>query len=409
MKRREDHAAQRLLEQMGRLVVPLVPPEQESRLHARTAASVDRMLDRLTAKSWLWRARVSGGAVAIAAVAVVSLAGAWLLRSEPLVATNSAHLIASTGAVALVKKPSTIPVAVGVGAALAVGDELSTATGAHANLSLADHAVVEVASETRLRVASLPPGSDSKSELIELVRGEISFQVPKLESGSTLSVRTPDTVVTVRGTRFSVAVEGGSGSSVVTRVSVMEGRVEVASRGRTLFLTRGARWSSVDAAQASRPAEAPTQAPAAETPDEAAPTAAASSVRRARSVETQAAKSLPSPAAVDESRVAALKAQQLPEPASTLAEENRLYKSALQLSKTGDSGRSLSTLESFMRQYPRSPLIQNAQVEHFRVLLQMGNVSGAAREARRYMSEYPSGFARAEAREIALRGLGGAN
>jgi outer membrane protein assembly factor BamD (BamD/ComL family) len=86
-----------------------------------------------------------------------------------------------------------------------------------------------------------------------------------------------------------------------------------------------------------------------------------------------------------------------------------MYQSALRSAQSGDASRSLATLEGLMQKYPRSPLVQSARVEHFRVLLQMGNLTAAGREARRYLSEYPSGFARAEARQIALRGLGDAD
>jgi hypothetical protein len=287
------------------------------------------------------------------------------------------------------------------GIALGQGDELTTMADARAALSLADHAIVEVAPQTQVRVAELPEGIP-KNERIELILGEISLRVPKLEPGSTLSVRTPNTLVTVRGTRFTVGVEG-TGASLLTRVSVAEGRVEVESAGRTVFLTRGQRWSSgnaesVETAYVPAKAREPDSVGSSNTTLPALPQTPAG--------EGQAAKnSRPTP----DAGPASSGAQRSREATSTLAEENRLYQGALRAAQSGDPARGLADLERLMRQYPRSPLVQSAQVEHFRVLVRTGDVTAAAREARRYLSEYPSGFARAEAQQIALRGLGDAN
>ena len=59
-------------------------------------------------------------------------------------------------------------------------------------------------------------------------------------------------------------------------------------------------------------------------------------------------------------------------------------------------------IKSIIRLYPASPLAQDAHVETFRALAQMGDRAGAAREARRYLTLYRDGFARDEARELAL-------
>jgi outer membrane protein assembly factor BamD (BamD/ComL family) len=90
------------------------------------------------------------------------------------------------------------------------------------------------------------------------------------------------------------------------------------------------------------------------------------------------------------------------DPESTLAQENAIYAGALARARAGDVNRALVDLEALQRDFPRSPLVQNARVEHFRLLHESGNKARAAREARRYLSDYPNGFARAEARRIAL-------
>ncbi|HEY1536371.1 MAG TPA: hypothetical protein VGF76_20265, partial [Polyangiaceae bacterium] len=90
---------------------------------------------------------------------------------------------------------------------------------------------------------------------------------------------------------------------------------------------------------------------------------------------------------------------------STLAEENRLYAQALTHAGAGELSPALTDLATLIERYPGSPLAQNARVERFRLLQQSGNGSAAAQEARRYLSEYPNGFARSEARRLALLGL----
>ena len=52
------------------------------------------------------------------------------------------------------------------------------------------------------------------------------------------------------------------------------------------------------------------------------------------------------------------------------------------------------------------PLIQSARVEQFRLLHRAGKTAAAAREARAYLSAFPNGFARAEAKQLALADLG---
>jgi outer membrane protein assembly factor BamD (BamD/ComL family) len=79
-----------------------------------------------------------------------------------------------------------------------------------------------------------------------------------------------------------------------------------------------------------------------------------------------------------------------------------LYERALRRAQGGETSAALADLESLIRRHPSSPLIQNARVEHFRILVRSGQRSLAASEARRYLSDYPDGFARAEAKNVAL-------
>ena len=73
-----------------------------------------------------------------------------------------------------------------------------------------------------LRLASTSP----TGQALFLPSGRVSLEVPKLAPGTTLSVRTPDAEVRVRGTRFQV-MRTDKG----TQVSVTEGLVEVHPEG----------------------------------------------------------------------------------------------------------------------------------------------------------------------------------
>jgi len=87
---------------------------------------------------------------------------------------------------------------------------------------------------------------------------------------------------------------------------------------------------------------------------------------------------------------------------STLAQENELLAGAKFAARHGDFVRSLAALDELLSRYPRSPLRQNADVERFRVLGKMGQKAEAARAARRYLADYPHGFARDEAQALAV-------
>jgi ferric-dicitrate binding protein FerR (iron transport regulator) len=188
-------------------------------------------------------------------------------------------------------------------------------------------------------------------------------------------VETPHVEVVVRGTRFDVEVEPASASSgTITNVSVARGTVAILRHGALVAsLSAGERWSS-----ASR-----TLAPL--------PTGVGDSVA---SAPPKPALSTRKPAVPGE--VAP------PEVSGTLAEENRLFQEALEARGRGDHARAVDSFGRLLGRYPRSPLAEEAQAERFRGLRRMGQTARAAAEARRYLAQYPAGFAAAEARELAL-------
>jgi outer membrane protein assembly factor BamD (BamD/ComL family) len=85
----------------------------------------------------------------------------------------------------------------------------------------------------------------------------------------------------------------------------------------------------------------------------------------------------------------------------SLAEQNRLFKEALDARNAGDDVGAARLLGKLLVQFPRSPLAHDARVARFRALRRSGNLELAALEARRYLKEYPNGSASGEARRLA--------
>jgi outer membrane protein assembly factor BamD (BamD/ComL family) len=90
------------------------------------------------------------------------------------------------------------------------------------------------------------------------------------------------------------------------------------------------------------------------------------------------------------------------EPSSTLPEENRLFRLAVDARNRGDDSTAVRYFGHLLSKYPKCALAQEAKVEQFRALKRLGRNRDAAREARRYLVEHSNGFAEEEARDVAL-------
>jgi hypothetical protein len=115
-----------------------------------------------------------------------------------------------------------------VGSPIAENDQVRTAKGSRAVLKLRDGSLVEVAERSDLRVSERWSG-----KTVALERGSVMVEAAKQRRGR-LEISTPDCMVSVKGTIFSVS-RGLKGS----RVSVVEGEVKVDKAGGTEMLHRG--------------------------------------------------------------------------------------------------------------------------------------------------------------------------
>ncbi|MGC4066416.1 MAG: FecR domain-containing protein [Polyangiaceae bacterium] len=245
--------------------------------------------------------------------------------------------------------------------ALAQGDIVRTAPTARANVKLLANVEIEMAASTELRLGDTTRLRDSE---VWLEQGRARFDVAKRPADGKFAVHSPDTDVIVHGTSFTVEVRTLE-TGVRTTVSVTEGLVSVVGAGKTAWLRAGDRWASRE-----EPVSSPTE-----------PRAAVPTPNRART-----------PEGAKSDRV----------PTSTLAAESRALETAMAAKRRGDDTEALRQLEQFLRDYPSSPLAPNARVERFRVLKHLGRDDQAASAAREYMATDPNGFARDEAKGLAI-------
>jgi ferric-dicitrate binding protein FerR (iron transport regulator) len=88
---------------------------------------------------------------------------------------------------------------------------------------------------------------------------------------------------------------------------------------------------------------------------------------------------------------------------STLADQNALLQSALDSRRHNDDAAAIASLDKLISKYPGSPLIQDARVERMRAYERSGRHAEAVAEAGRYLADFPSGYARDEAKALVIK------
>jgi len=349
------------------------------------------------------RARVYAAFGCAAAVCLAAF-GAWrwnVSRSAPLAAL--AHVQSVEGSVSVthggVTGVAATPVAPVAGeTTLGPGDDVVTAPDGRTRVTLPDGVSLTLGEASRLSLpkSTLPanPRLETIHEQVSLNDGVVSVRVPHLTQGRTFAVKTPDAEVTVHGTAFTVEVgefvspdeplhsgAHAADATISTRVRVSEGVVSVTSAGREVFVRAGMQWISPHAEPTQRrvPAPLPTTAALSAGPPPSALPALDSSASGASAPPT-GPKTIP----------------------SSLADQTRLLESAMSASRNGDYHGAIGSLNELLRRYPASRLEPEARVQLFRALAAAHDAAGAAREARRYLVEYPEGYAHEEAKKLAL-------
>jgi hypothetical protein len=269
----------------------------------------------------------------------------------------------------------------GAGVVVAAGTRLVAPESGRLQLASADGTELTLEPGGTLTVIEL-----GATRRFALTRGAVLAHVSKLGSGERFIIDTADAEVEVHGTRFRVAVAPRPSSPQnvrsPTKVSVSEGVVAVSGPTGQVFLFPGDEWP----------------------PDELPVTPSASPVGSdrvsgARAVRTRTWRRVPGtrPAlarADDSSGTKVGKG-----PPAALQAQNDMFMTGVFAKRNGNDGEALRQFERFIRTYPNSTLAESAVVERMRLLSAEGAWAATAAAAD-YLSRYPDGFARAEARRL---------
>jgi hypothetical protein len=366
---RQDDPVDRALENLGRVAVPVEESVRASRRRDRVVGVLGSTLGRVRARrtfarrAWVVLFSVmSVGAVAVGVGAYTKLHG----PDAPVIVAEEQWQARGVFGNVLVRDAGGER-KLASGDTLRIGDSIEALEGASVVLGLSS-GDVKLRSGGRVELIS----TTAIERKLKIAVGTVDVDLPrKLPKGQALILETPDAQVRVVGTAFQVDVALDADGKPATEVSVRRGTVWVMQRGeRRATLNAGSKWRSTPEARVT--ASTPTPAPVA---DARKVTASTAGERSARSAQAE----------------------------GTLAEENRLYESALAARNAGDDRRAAEAFGQLLSRYPRSVLGEQSLAGRFRALDRAGQVSLAVAAARRYLAAYPEGFARADAERIVKR------
>jgi ferric-dicitrate binding protein FerR (iron transport regulator) len=330
-----DDRADRALRKLATSAVPVEYPgriaERRARLVPALSAFADAEMQRASRRPG-WR-RMIGLAAAVAMALAVTV---WFLAARTDVA--GAMLRASEGTVRVLHGGVASRAAAGTPLALREADLLETVDGT-AVVSLVTGAVVDLGARSRIELSAVDRKAGAVSERLVLSSGRVDVRVPKLKAGSKLMIGTPDALVTVHGTAFSVEVTKAPDGLRTTTVVVTEGLVSVDSGGRQLLLGPGSHWSSAPRASAA-------QNPIETAPVEIGPSPSASS----------------EPGSIAGGR------------RSTLGAENELFRAAMAARRDGNPEKVLLLTDRLLHAYPGTPLGSDARALRAEALEKLGRV-----------------------------------
>jgi hypothetical protein len=361
-------------------VPPSLPPGVDDRGgSALVAAALRRVADQKRNRQ---RSRKLLSALALAAAIMGLGVGAWYSLGEGVPVAHQVEAASVTvggreGDVAVTDDVGHVVQAVSV---LAEGYGVRTEQGS-ATLGFPSGASAKVAGKSSLKITRA-----RAQEALYLARGGVDVEVPKLDPTRGFSVETPDARVTVHGTHFSVVVEP-TADGPRTRVQVTHGIVSVQQGSREVFLTAGQSWVAANASSAGEAAGAQGAAEATPEPD------------AGLGEDDEVDEAFPAPAVGSEKHGLRAPARRKFD-SRELADQNQRFARAMAHKKNGDARGALRELGAVLRRYPGSPLTQELRVERLRLLRGLSASHQAQREAKRYLREFPQGYAVKEAEEL---------
>lgn len=389
MSARRATTTQDLLQQMSSAVIPVEDAERAASRREQVVSRLEALHDEIDERRQRAQVRTRRVAMlAVAALPILAVGGYTLARHSG--AAPAAHVAEQAAPAELSVRAGSVLLARGSASErpvrsaerLAAGDRVRTGADGRAGVHMHSGTDVEMSPVTELTMGDEVAGW--RSERVDLARGRLDVAVPELGSGRSFEVATPDASVEAQGSHFTVIVKPGADGKLETRVVVRDGKALLESHGSQTQLGAGARWSS-GAAQQAKPAAPAAANPAGRSAAKAPPKPAAGTSPTTPAVKTTGGTKLPDVSS-----------------ASSLADQNRLFQAAMDARRRGDDTRALALLNQLLGRYPGSPLEQDARVERFRALKRLGRNDAATRAARRYLANHPEGFARDEARQMAL-------
>jgi hypothetical protein len=281
-----------------------------------------------------------------AAVVLLGVAVLWMVEHRRPVpdarvavaqARAGSELRVTAGVVVTTRNAVPTAIAPGSTARIEPGDEIRSATDGEAELSLPRGVRVGIgrSTKTALRTAS------ELEQRLRLDLGKTTVSVPRPGGPREFAIDTPDTQVIVHGTEFSVHVEQDGAGATFTRVSVTRGAVLVVHAGEQRLIESGNDWSSLGIT----------------------PGAGASNV----DISGQAiVRAPPASARVPSGDARARDAR------GALAEQNRLFRAALEARKAGDDSQAVEYLSELLSRFPKGVLTQDARLARQRALERLG-------------------------------------
>jgi hypothetical protein len=356
--------ADALLRSVAELNVPPLSPAHTKYLRQRVGLRVDQIAVRERSRVVRMRRVLGVAAAAVLAGAAAFGVIAQRTRGHENVAAQVAVLAGSVkiGTGSAARSPGSLALA-----AVSTGEDLVTGEDGSVRASLVTGTSVQIGPLTRVRFSPTGKLSGPFDDQIVLEYGRIGVEVPRLAPGVSVSVRAADALVTVHGTSFTVERRIASNDDPgETRVAVTGGLVAIRHAGEEVLIGGGQSWASH---------EQPVRGQAAE--------------QVARTSEEATS---PPTGSREPARTASR---------STLSAENELLERAIDARRRGQARQALEQLDRLLARYPDSPLTEIARVERMRTLGAMGDSARAAVDARKYLKDYPHGFARTEAASVA--------
>jgi hypothetical protein len=280
--------------------------------------------------------------VALAA-SVALIAGAGLVALQRGSVARPTTVVASSASIGTLTAPGEAPRPLSGEQVLPEASRISTPQGGAAELHFSTGTRVSLGS-----LADVTLDAVEARQRLYLAHGHLNAHVAHVAKGSSFQVATRDAEIEVKGTVFSVevvppAAECAGGAT--TRVSVEEGVVAVRFAGNEVLLHAGDQWP--------------------------------------KSCETAVVAPAPEPAAET----------------SSLAAQNDLFAQAAALKHHGDLPGAIALYEHLLEAWPQGPLAESATVERMKLIAEQNRADGV-RAAKAYLSKYPHGFAREEAKKL---------